>query len=88
MQSLSGKKVSGSVSISALCILQTKKLINLLLLIAAPVEDKIKYLQKQYLELLSQLQMAGGLICNIKPELLLSFEEFKIVSKIKLEPMV
>ncbi|KAJ3220965.1 Cilia- and flagella-associated protein 47 [Clydaea vesicula] len=63
---LSGKKLNGLVSISA---------------IAAPIEDRVKYLYRQYHELLTQLETIGGMMSNIKPELLLSEEEFKLYNK-------
>jgi hypothetical protein len=71
--SLSGKKISGLASPGAL---------------AASPEDRVKYIHRQYIDLLNHLELVGGMMSSVKAEALLSEEELKVHLRQKLELLV
>jgi hypothetical protein len=73
LTSLSGKKITGLASPSAL---------------AALPEDRVRYIHRQYIDLINHLELLGGMMSSVKAECLLSEDELKIYLCQKLESLV
>lgn len=73
VHSLSGKKMSGMSSPSAL---------------AAHTEDRVRYLHRQYLDFINHLESMGGMMCSVRAELLLSEEELRVYHKQRIDQLV
>jgi hypothetical protein len=71
--SLSGKKVTGLASPSAL---------------AALPEDRVRYIHHQYIDLINHLELLGGMMSSVKAESLLSEDDHKIFLRQKLDSLV
>ncbi|KAJ3084382.1 Cilia- and flagella-associated protein 47, partial [Quaeritorhiza haematococci] len=70
--SVSGRKAPGQVSVTVL---------------AAPLHDRVKYLHRQYVDLLNHLKSMGALLNAVKPEFLLSPDEYRTLVQQRVDQM-